>query len=68
MMVEKNKGLKQEINNGAKNNRDFYNFPHTKFIEILKYKVLLKDILVIEVEESDKSQTIFIDNEELRVY
>jgi putative transposase len=68
MMVEKNKGLKQEINNGAKNNRDFYNFPHAKFIEILKYKALLNDILVIEVEESYTSQTSFIDNEKLRIY
>jgi Cft2 family RNA processing exonuclease len=68
MMVGKNKNLKQEINNGSKNNRDFYNFPHTKFIEILKYKALLKDILVIEVEESYTSQTSFIDNEELRIY
>jgi putative transposase len=68
IVVGKNKGWKQEINNGSKNNRDFYNFPHAKFIEILKYKALLKDILVIKVEESYTSQTSFIDNEELRVY
>jgi IS605 OrfB family transposase len=42
MLVGKNKGLKQENNNDAKNNRDFYNFPHAKFIKILKYKALLK--------------------------
>ena len=45
-----------------------YNFPHAKFIEILKYKALLKDIVVIEVEESYTSKTSFIDNEELRVF
>jgi putative transposase len=45
-----------------------YNFPHAKFIETLKYKALLKDIVVIEVEESYTSKTSFIDNEELRVY
>jgi putative transposase len=50
IVVGKNKGWKQEINNSVKNNRDFYNFPHARFIENLKYKVLLKDIVVIEVE------------------
>ena len=68
IVVGKNKGWKQEINNGAKNNRDFYNFPHARFIEVLKYKGLLKDIVVIEVEESYTSKRSFIDNEELRVY
>jgi putative transposase len=68
IVVGKNKGWKQEINNGKSNNRDFYNFPHARFIEILKYKALLKDIVVIEVEESYTSKTSFIDNEELRVY
>jgi hypothetical protein len=68
IVVGKNKGWKQEINNGKSNNRDFYNFPHARFIEILKYKGLLKDIVVIEVEESYTSKTSFIDNEELRVF
>ena len=39
-----------------------------KFIEKLKYKALLKDIVVIEIEESYTSKTSFIDNEELRVF
>ena len=68
IVVGKNKGWKQEINNGKSNNRDFYNFPHARFIEILKYKALLKNIVVIEVEESYTSKTSFIDNEELRIY
>lgn len=68
IVVGKNKGWKNEINNGAKNNRSMYNFPHAKFIEMLKYKALLKDIMVIEVEESYTSKTSFIDNEELRVF
>ena len=68
IVVGKNKGWKNEINNGAKNNRAMYNFPHAKFIETLKYKALLKDIVVIEVEESYTSKTSFIDNEELRIY
>lgn len=68
IVVGKNKGWKQEINNGKSNNRAVYNFPHARFIELLKYKGLLKDIVVIEVEESYTSKTSFIDNEELRVF
>jgi putative transposase len=68
IVVGKNKSWKNEINNGKVNNRAMYNFPHAKFIEILKYKALLKDIVVIEIEESYTSKTSFIDNEELRVF
>ena len=68
IVVGKNKCWKNESNNGKVNNRAMYNFPHAKFIEILKYKALLKDIVVIEVEESYTSKTSFIDNEELRVF
>ena len=68
IVVGKNKCWKNEINNGKVNNRAMYNFPHAKFIEILKYKALLKDIVVIEVEESYTSKTSFIDNEELRAF
>src|SRR5579875_1932691 len=53
---------------GKINNRWSYNFPHAKFIELLKYKAMLKDILVIETEESYTSKTSFIDNENLNSY
>lgn len=68
IVVGKNLGWKQESNMGRVNNRKFYNFPHARFIEILKYKAMLRDILVIETEESYTSKTSFIDNEELNVY
>jgi putative transposase len=68
ILVGKNKGWKNEMNNGKENNRNMYNFPHARFIELLKYKALLKDIVVIEVEESYTSKTSFIDNEELKIY
>ena len=45
-----------------------YNFPHARFIEILKYKAMLNDILVVETEESYTSKTSFIDNEDLAEY
>ena len=68
IIVGKNKGQKNEINLGSKNNRAMYNFPHTRFIEILKYKAMLNDILVVETEESYTSKTSFIDNEDLAEY
>ena len=68
IIVGKNKGQKNEINLGSKNNRAMYNFPHARFIEILKYKAMLNDILVVETEESYTSKTSFIDNEDLAEY
>ncbi len=67
-IVGKNKGQKNEINLGSKTNRAMYNFPHAQFIEILKYKAMLNDILVVETEESYTSKTSFIDNEDLAEY
>ena len=68
IIVGKNKGQKNEINLGSKTNRAMYNFPHAQFIEILKYKAMLNDILVVETEESYTSKTSFIDNEDLAEY
>lgn len=68
IIVGKNKGWKNEVNMGSKNNRAMYNFPHARFIEKLKYKAMLKDILVIETEESYTSKTSFIDGEILAEY
>ena len=68
IIVGKNKGQKNEINLGSKTNRAMYNFPHARFIEILKYKAMLNDILVVETEESYTSKTSFIDNEDLAEY
>ncbi len=68
IIVGKNKGQKNEINLGSQTNRAMYNFPHARFIEILKYKAMLNDILVVETEESYTSKTSFIDNENLAEY
>ena len=68
IIVGKNKGQKNEINLGSKTNRAMYNFPHARLIEILKYKAMLNDILVVETEESYTSKTSFIDNEDLAEY
>ncbi len=68
IVVGKNKLWKQELNLGSKTNRKGYNLPHARLIEVLRYKALLKGIVVLEIEESYTSKTSFITNEELPQY
>ena len=68
LIIGKNKGWKKEINIGASNNRRAYNLPHSRLIELLKYKCILKNILIIEQEESYTSKTSFASNEEIKTY
>ena len=68
LIIGKNDGWKQEIDIGVANNRKAYNLPHTRLIELLKYKCILKNILIIEQEESYTSKTSFACNEALREY
>lgn len=68
LIIGKNKDWKHESNMGSKNNRRAYNLPHSKLIELLKYKCLLKNILLIEQEESYTSKTSFACNEKLKEY
>ena len=68
LIIGKNKDWKHEINIGSKNNRRAYNLPHSKLIELLKYKCLLNNILLIEQEESYTSKTGFACNEKLKEY
>ena len=63
----KNLLWKDKSDRGA-SNRIFHNLPHARFIEILKYKALMKDILVIETEESYTSKTSFVTNEILHKF
>jgi IS605 OrfB family transposase len=66
IIVGKNTDWKQHVNMGADNNQWMHDFPHAKFIELLKYKAIMKDILVVEQEESYTSKTSFIHNIELQ--
>ena len=63
LIVGHNKEWKQEINIGRKNNQNFVNIPHSKFISMLKYKGALIGIEVREREESYTSKCSFLDNE-----
>ncbi len=60
LVIGKNPLWKQEINNGKKNNQSFVNIPHTRFIEMLRYKGAIKGIKVITSEESYTSRASFL--------
>ena len=61
-----NKGWKQDINMGKKNNQKFVQVPFKKFIDMLVYKCALKGISVHLQEESYTSKCSFFDNEPIR--
>lgn len=63
LVIGKNDNWKQNINIGKKNNQNFTNVPHAKFIEILTYKAQKEGIIVVVTEESYTSKTSFLDNE-----
>lgn len=65
IIVGHNKGWKQEINIGKKNNQKFVNIPFDILIHQLKYKGKLEGINVIEIEESYTSKCSALDNESL---
>ena len=63
LIIGKNNEWKQEINIGKKNNQNFVQVPHARFIEMLQYKAELEGIRVILQEESYTSKCSFLDNE-----
>jgi putative transposase len=52
---------KQEANMGRRNNQNFVQIPHARFIEMLTYKAALVGIQVEVQEESYTSQASFLD-------
>ncbi len=54
--IGKNKGWKDSINIGAKNNQNFCSIPHAKLIDKIRYKAELVSIEVIVTEESYTSK------------
>ena len=68
IFIGNNKGWKNEINIGRRNNQNFVNIPHTKLFNQLLYKGLLNGIEVIFTEESYTSRASFFDKDELPKY
>ena len=63
LVIGHNPEWKQEINIGKRNNQNFVNIPHARFIAMLTYKAQLVGIRVIVTEESYTSKCSFLDNE-----
>ena len=60
-----NKGWKQEISIGSKNNQNFVSIPYSLLINMLKYKLEEKGGQLIELNEAYTSKCSFLDNEEI---
>jgi len=60
VIVGKNDDWKQEIDNGKQNNQNFINIPHSRFIEMIKYKCEIDGINLIIREESYTSKASFL--------
>ena len=66
LVIGKNKNWKQDINIGAKNNQNFVQIPHTRFIQMISYKCKLEGITVVVTEESYTSKCSFMDSEQIK--
>nr|DAQ30508.1 MAG TPA: endonuclease [Caudoviricetes sp.]DAU13332.1 MAG TPA: endonuclease [Caudoviricetes sp.] len=63
VVIGSNKGWKENISLGKRNNQNFVQTPYNRFIEMLTYKCKLVGIEVITAEESYTSKCSFLDNE-----
>ena len=68
LVVGYNKGWKQEINIGSKNNQNFVSIPFRKILNILKYKLEDNGIEYKEQEESYTSKASYLDNDDIPIY
>ena len=63
VVIGSNKEWKQNVNLGYRNNQNFVQIPHARFIEMITYKAQLAGIEVITAEESYTSKCSFLDDE-----
>jgi putative transposase len=68
LVVGKNKGWKNGINIGRRNNQNFVQIPHAQLIDILTYKGALIGIEVIIQEESYTSKASFLNSDFIPTY
>ncbi|MBG1264637.1 RNA-guided endonuclease InsQ/TnpB family protein [Nostoc commune] len=68
IVIGKNDGWKQEIKIGSRNNQNFVQVPHARFIEQLTYKAELVGMKVIVNEESYTSKSSFLDLDKIPSY
>jgi putative transposase len=67
LAIGKNDGWKQECEMGKRNNQNFVQIPHARFIQMLTYKAELVGITVLITEESYTSKASFLDRDPLPV-
>jgi putative transposase len=63
LVIGKNDGWKQDISIGKRNNQNFVQVPHARFIQMLTYKAELVGIQVVLQEEAHTSKCSFLDDE-----
>jgi putative transposase len=63
LIIGKNDGWKQQISIGRRNNQNFVQVPHPRFIQMLQYKAELVGIEVRTINESHTSKCSFLDAE-----
>ncbi len=68
LVIGKNPLWKQEVNMGKRNNQQFVQIPHTRFISMLQYKAELVGIQVMVGEESYTSKASFLDSDPIPTY
>lgn len=68
LIIGKNAFWKQEVEMGKRNTQAFVQIPHTRFVEMLRYKAELVGIRVIITEESYTSKASFLDRDEIPIY
>jgi putative transposase len=68
LVIGKNPLWKQEVEMGRKNNQQFVQLPHTRFVEMLTYKAKLVGIQMVMNEESYTSKASFLDRDPIPTY
>ena len=68
IIIGKNDGWKQEVENGKVNNQNFVSIPYNMLIEMIKYKANQHSIAVILQEESYTSKASFLDHDPIPTY
>lgn len=66
VIIGKNNGWKQKCNLKKKNNQNFIQIPHSRFINMIKYKCERDGINVIIINESYTSKCSFLDDEPIK--
>lgn len=68
IIIGKNDNWKQDINIGKKNNQNFVNIPHSRFIQMINYKCEIEGINCMLQEESYTSKASFLDLDNIPIY